>query len=84
MPGTESDVVPLNDFNELLGKNLYVMPVNLIKDSIIVSHKEYLNTLKPSVLDRLINLEKGSVVTGVVSSVKHFGNVLLHYFQFLK
>ena len=76
MPGTESDVVPLN-FNELLGKNLYVMPVNLIKDSIIVSHKEYLNTLKPSVLDRLTNLEKGSVVTGVVSSVKHFGVFIL-------
>ena len=77
MPGTESDVVPLNDFNELLGKELYVMPVNQIKESIIVSHKEYLNTLKPSVLDKLINLDKGSVVTGVVSSVKHFGVFIL-------
>ena len=77
MPGTESDVVPLNDFNELLGKELYVMPVNQIKESIIVSHKEYLNTLKPSVLDRLTNLEKGSVVTGTVSSVKHFGAFIL-------
>ena len=77
MPGTESDVVPLNDFNELLGKELYVMPVNQIKDSIIVSHKEYLNTLKPSVLDRLVSLEKGSVVTGVVSSIKHFGAFIL-------
>lgn len=77
MPGTESDVVPLNDFKELLGKELYVMPVNQIKDSIIVSHKEYLNTLKPNVLDRLNNLEKGSVVTGVVSSIKHFGAFIL-------
>ena len=77
MPGTESDVVPLNDFNELLGKNLYVMPVNQIKDSIIVSHKEYLNTKKPSVLDRLENLDKGAVVTGVVSSIKHFGAFIL-------
>lgn len=77
MPGTESDVVPLNDFNELLGKELYVMPVNQIKESIIVSHKEYLNTLKPAVLDRLVNLEKGSVVTGVVSSIKHFGAFIL-------
>ena len=77
MPGTESDVVPLNDFNELLGKELYVMPVNQIKDSIIVSHKEYLNTLKPSVLDKLVSLEKGSVVTGVVSSIKHFGAFIL-------
>lgn len=77
MPGTESDVVPLNNFNELLGKELYVMPVNQIKESIVVSHKEYLNTLKPSVLDRLINLDKGSVVTGVVSSIKHFGAFIL-------
>ena len=77
MPGTESDVVPLNNFNELLGKELYVIPVNQIKESIIVSHKEYLNTLKPSVLDRLINLDKGSVVTGVVSSIKHFGAFIL-------
>ena len=74
MPGTESDVVPLNDFNELLGKELYVMPVNQIKESIIVSHKEYLNTLKPSVLDRLD------------FSVPSFSlmSVLLHCFQFLK
>ena len=77
MPGTESDVVPLNDFNELLGKEMFVMPVNQIKDSIIVSHKEYLNTLKPSVLDELENLPKGSVVTGVVSSIKHFGAFIL-------
>ena len=77
MPGTESDVVPLNDFNDLLGKDLYVMPVNQIKDSIIVSHKEYLNTLKPSVLDKLMDLPKGSVVTGVVSSIKHFGAFIL-------
>lgn len=77
MPGTESDVVPLNDFNDLLGKELYVMPVNLIKDSIIVSHKEYLNTLKPNVIDKLLNLDKGTVVTGVVSSIKHFGAFIL-------
>ena len=77
MPGTESDVVPLNDFNELLGKEMFVMPVNQIKDSIIVSHKEYLNTLKPSVLEELENLEKGTVVTGVVSSIKHFGAFIL-------
>lgn len=77
MPGAESDVVPLNDFNDLLGTDLYVMPVNQIKDSIIVSHKEYLNTKKPSVLDRLENLDKGAVVTGVVSSIKHFGAFIL-------
>lgn len=73
MPGTESDVVPLNDFNELIGKEMYVMPINYANESLIVSHKEFLNTLKPSVMDKLKNLDKGSVVTGVISSVKHFG-----------
>lgn len=77
MPGIESDVVPLNNFNDFVGKSLYVMPVNQIKDSIVVSHKEYLNTLKPSVLDRLTNLDRGSVVTGVISSIKHFGVFIL-------
>jgi ribosomal protein S1 len=60
-----------------LRRKFHRLPVNLIKDSIIVSHKEYLNTLKPSVIDRLENLEKGSVVTGVVSSIKHFGAFIL-------
>lgn len=73
MPGTESDIVPLNDFNELLGKEMYVMPVNQIKDSIIVSHKEYLNTRKPAVLEAIELADKGQLVTGVISSVKHFG-----------
>lgn len=77
MPGTESDVVPLNDFNALVGEKVRVMPINIIKDSIIVSHKEYLNTLKPSVLDDLIELEKGTVVSGVISSIKNFGVFIL-------
>lgn len=77
MPGTESDIVPLNDFNDLLGKELYVMPINYINDGLIVSHKEFLNTLKPSVMDRLVNLERGTVVEGVISSVKHFGVFIL-------
>lgn len=77
MPGTESDVVPLNDFNALVGETLYVMPVAVAKDSIVVSHKEFLNTLKPATLERLANTPKGNVVTGVVSSVKHFGVFIL-------
>ena len=50
MPGSESDVVPLNDYNELVGQTRYVMPISATNESIVVSHKEYLNTLKVSVL----------------------------------
>lgn len=77
MPGTESDVVPINDFNEMLGENLLVMPINLIKDSIVVSHKEYLNTKKPAVMETLIGLSKDTVVAGKISSVKPFGVFIL-------
>lgn len=73
MPGSESDVVPLNDYNELVGQTRYVMPIAASKESIVVSHKEYLNTLKVSVLDNLIETKSTELVEGVVSSVKKFG-----------
>ena len=73
MPGSESDVVPLNDYNELVGQTRYVMPIAASKESIVVSHKEYLNTLKTKVLDSLIATNSTELVEGVVSSVKKFG-----------
>ena len=73
MPGSESDVVPLNDYNELVGQTRYVMPITASKESIVVSHKEYLNTLKDSVIDSLIDTKSTDLVEGVVSSVKKFG-----------
>lgn len=73
MPGSESDVVPLNDYNELLGQTRYVMPIASSKESIVVSHKEYLNTLKVTVLNSLIETKSTELVEGVVSSVKKFG-----------
>lgn len=73
MPGSESDVVPLNDYNELVGQTRYVMPIAASKESIVVSHKEYLNTLKSTVLNNLIETNSTELVEGVVSSVKKFG-----------
>lgn len=77
MPGTESDIVPLNDYTTMIGNQLYVMPVSEVKDSIVVSHKEYLNTLRPATFERLNNSNKGEVITGKISSVKHFGVFIL-------
>ena len=73
MPGSESDVVPLNDYNELVGQTRYVMPISATSESIVVSHKEYLNTLKVSVINNLIDIKSTDLVEGVVSSVKKFG-----------
>ena len=77
MPGTESDVVPLNDYTTMVGKSMYVMPVAESKESIVVSHKEYLNTLKPAVIETLLNTPKNTLVNGTISSVKHFGVFIL-------
>lgn len=77
MPGTESDVVPLNDYTTMIGTSMYVMPVAESKDSIVVSHKEFLNTLKPRTIENLINTPKNTLVTGKISSVKHFGVFIL-------
>jgi ribosomal protein S1 len=49
------------------------MPIAASKESIVVSHKEYLNTLKAKVLDSLIETNSTELVEGVVSSVKKFG-----------
>lgn len=77
MPGTESDVVPLNDYTTMVGKTLYVMPVAESNDSIVVSHKEYLNTLKPNVINKLLNAPKNTLVEGEISSIKPFGVFIL-------
>jgi ribosomal protein S1 len=73
MPGSESDVVPLEDYNTLVGQTMYVMPIAKVKDSIVVSHKEFLNRKKNAVLSDLMDLDKNSVAQGIVSSVKSFG-----------
>lgn len=77
MPGVESDVVPLNDYTTMVGTQLYVMPVAESKDSIVVSHREYLNTLRPKTIEKLTNTPKGEKVSGVISSIKHFGVFIL-------
>lgn len=77
MPGTESDVVPLNDYTTMVGKTMWVMPVAESKDNIVVSHKEFLNTLKPKTIENLKDVPKNTLVTGEISSVKHFGVFIL-------
>lgn len=77
MPGIESDIVPLNDYKEMVGNELYVMPIAESKDNIVVSHKEYLSTMKPDVLKRLSEVESGTIVEGEISSVKNFGVFIL-------
>jgi ribosomal protein S1 len=48
-----------------------------VKDSIVVSHKEFLNTKKGDVLYNLENTDKASLTEGIVSSIKPFGVFIL-------
>jgi len=53
MPGSLAGLNKLYDFNSLIGKEIIVMPISFSneKETIIVSHREYLRTLIPSAIE---------------------------------
>lgn len=55
MPGSLAGLNKLVDFNSLIGKELLVMVVNYSKDknTIVVSHRQYLHSLIPNAIDDL-------------------------------
>ncbi len=76
MPGSLGGINMLTDFKSLVGKTIKVMPIknenrySKHKDQLIVSHREYLQTLIPSELEKL---EIGAVYTGTVTGTKDYG-----------
>jgi ribosomal protein S1 len=69
MPGSLGGLNKLHDFNILLGKEIIVMPITFSKekDTIVVSHREYLRTMIPTTIEKLkenIKEEKTGFVTG--------------------
>lgn len=73
MPGSEASVAPLDDYTSIVDTDLYVVPVNLIKESIVVSHKFFMSKKQTVVLDALLSLPREQKVSGVISSIKDFG-----------
>ena len=55
MPGSLGGLNKLHDFNSLVGKEIIVMPIifSKEKDTIVVSHREYLRTMIPTTIDNL-------------------------------
>jgi small subunit ribosomal protein S1 len=55
MPGSLGGMNKLVNFESLLGKQIYVMPINYSreKDYIVVSHREYLKKLVPEEMSKL-------------------------------
>ena len=67
MPGSLGGMNKLVNFNDLIGKSLYVMPINYSKEKnyIVVSHREYLKALVPQEVEKLqAGIEYDGFVTG--------------------
>jgi ribosomal protein S1 len=72
MPGSLGGVNKLVNFDELIGKDIYVVPINYSKekDYIVVSHREYLQSLIPQAID---NIDVGDEFSGFVTGTTKFG-----------
>lgn len=74
MPGSLAGLNKLWDFESLVGSELIVMPLSYSKEkqTIIVSHREYLNRLIPNAIENLSENMK-SHITGFVTGTTKFG-----------
>lgn len=74
MPGSLGGLNKLHDFESLVGKELVVMPITYSsqKQTIVVSHREYLRTMIPSTVESLHENIKEHI-TGFVTGTTKFG-----------
>lgn len=74
MPGSLAGLNKITNFESLIGKEMIFMPINYSdeKNTVIVSHREYLKTLIPSAIEDLNDNIKEKI-TGVVTGVTKFG-----------
>jgi small subunit ribosomal protein S1 len=72
MPGSLGGMNKLVNFEELVGKTIYVVAINYSKekDYVVVSHREYLKTLIPSEINKL---EQGKKYEGFVTGTSKHG-----------
>lgn len=74
MPGSLAGLNKLWDFESIVGKTLIVMPISYSdeKNTIIVSHREYLSTLVPNAIEN-INENIKEQLCGFVTGTTKFG-----------
>ncbi len=72
MPGSLGGVNKLVNFESLLGQTIYVVPINYAKDKnyIVVSHRDYLQSLIPQTLEEL---NPGDSRNGFITGTTKFG-----------
>jgi len=74
MPGSLGGLNKLHDFNAIVGKEIIVMPITFSreKDTVVVSHREYLRTMIPSTIEKLNETIKEPRI-GFVTGTTKFG-----------
>ena len=74
MPGSLGGLNKLHNFEKLVGKELIVMPITYSNDkqTIVVSHREYLRTMIPTAVENLREDVKQHI-TGIVTGATKFG-----------
>ena len=74
MPGSLGGLNKLHDFDSLVGKEIIVMPIIFSKEknTIVVSHREYLRTMIPITIDQLTDTIK-EPRKGFVTGTTKFG-----------
>jgi len=74
MPGSLAGINKLHDFESIVGKDMYVVPVSYSdrRGTIVVSHREYLKAMIPNAIEALENDTEGKR-TGMVTGTTKFG-----------
>ena len=74
MPGSLGGLNKLHDFTAIVGKEIIVMPITFSreKDTVVVSHREYLRTMIPSTIEKLNETIKEPRI-GFVTGTTKFG-----------
>jgi ribosomal protein S1 len=74
MPGSLAGLNKLHDFTAIVGKEIIVMPITFSreKDTVVVSHREYLRTMIPTTIEKLNETIKEPRI-GFVTGTTKFG-----------
>jgi len=71
MPLSESDIIFIDNADKRIGETYYVIPINFMRNNIVVSHKEFLKYKELAVRRNL--LENKTNLLGTVNAIKDFG-----------
>lgn len=72
MPGSLAGMNKIVDFSSMVGRTVYVVPINYssARDCVVVSHREYLKTLVPV---EMAKIKEGDRFTGFVTGTSSHG-----------